>query len=427
MVFKCKGQTALEYLLIVVVAIVVVVAVMVWMNATTGTSVGTASEGANTALCRAVSCYTPTDCYNEETCNLFHDVECVGVESVGGQPIPGYCEPSGGLGGAIVCDESTLSLVDCSNFGFYGGGTLSCTGTGRAFDVSECQYPQHMFRWLYDEAHIETYNWPPYWVYEASGDVLCTPGPGNDPLRTACSANPASCIGRRIEITGGTDAPMGMYTIQDFLKLYTNGVFNSYVFSCPVLGPDFIDDGEANIDWTFKLYGDSLSRTIIPECGNGIVEPEVGEVCDGANLDGKGCASIGRGYGGGNLACSPDCLDWDTSGCWYLEGTATGARNPSRGECSYYSGDILCSITPLGCAVPFQGKRLVFLDGPAEGQIYDIAVRPRVWGVTDVCRCQRPGDTDGTEFILDGEDLCSGGCDGVKCDTYADSTFRVID
>jgi hypothetical protein len=418
MAFTRKGQTALEYLLIIVVAIVVVVAVMVWMNATAGTSVGTASEGANTALYRAVSCYERDDCYKEETCNLFHDVECVGVDSVGGQPIPGHCEPSGGIGGAIVCDESTLPLVDCSNFGFYGGGTLSCTVTGRAFDVSGCHHSP-IIAVLFGQLYWSGFSGEVL-TYTSIGDVLCLYGSG--PF-LQCGNNPQSCIGTNVEIVSSPGMGIeGSYTLIGYGMQNDNPITQCIVLDADLISDDTYADGIQVV-----LYGDSQGRTIIPECGNGIVEPEVGEVCDGGNLDGKTCATIGRGYGGGNLACSPDCLDWDTSGCWYLEGTATGVRNPSRGECSYYSGDILCSITPLGCAFPFQGKRLVFLDGPAEGQIYDIAVRPRVWGVTDVCRCQRPGDTDGTEFILDGEDLCSGGCDGVKCDTYADSTFRVID
>jgi ABC-type sugar transport system permease subunit len=70
---KTKGQTSLEYLLIVVVAIVVVVAVMVWMNATTKSSVGTASHSVNFGLCMQQSCTTEApvsvECLNIPVCS----------------------------------------------------------------------------------------------------------------------------------------------------------------------------------------------------------------------------------------------------------------------------------------------------------------------------------------------------------------------
>lgn len=46
-------------------------------------------------------------------------------------------------------------------------------------------------------------------------------------------------------------------------------------------------------------------------CGNGVAEP--GEVCDGLDLDGQTCASLG--LPGGSLACLPGCAGFDTSGC----------------------------------------------------------------------------------------------------------------
>jgi Flp pilus assembly pilin Flp len=89
-----KGQTALEYLLIVVVAIIVVVAVMVWMNATTSTTVGTASGNVNEALCRSISCYDVDDCAADECGGPDGSATCEGTSSVGGTPIPGFCQPA---------------------------------------------------------------------------------------------------------------------------------------------------------------------------------------------------------------------------------------------------------------------------------------------------------------------------------------------
>jgi hypothetical protein len=47
-----------------------------------------------------------------------------------------------------------------------------------------------------------------------------------------------------------------------------------------------------------------------PVCGNGIIE--TGEQCDGGNLGGASCTSLG--FTGGTLACSGSCT-YDTSGC----------------------------------------------------------------------------------------------------------------
>jgi len=47
-------------------------------------------------------------------------------------------------------------------------------------------------------------------------------------------------------------------------------------------------------------------------CGNGQIE--VGEVCDGSDLDGQTCADVGN-FSGGTLACGTDCTDYDTSAC----------------------------------------------------------------------------------------------------------------
>lgn len=47
-------------------------------------------------------------------------------------------------------------------------------------------------------------------------------------------------------------------------------------------------------------------------CGNGIVEP--GEDCDGANLNGKTCVTLGLGFIGGTLSCKVDCT-FNTTAC----------------------------------------------------------------------------------------------------------------
>ncbi len=54
---------------------------------------------------------------------------------------------------------------------------------------------------------------------------------------------------------------------------------------------------------------------INPFCGNDIIE--TGEVCDGTNLSGNNCTTIGKGFTGGILDCLGDCSGYNTSECTF--------------------------------------------------------------------------------------------------------------
>lgn len=66
---------------------------------------------------------------------------------------------------------------------------------------------------------------------------------------------------------------------------------------------------------TFDVAGCGMG----PGCGNGVVDP--GEQCDGMDLQGFDCASLG--LGGGVLACDPVMCVFDTSMCMPGGGTGT--------------------------------------------------------------------------------------------------------
>lgn len=66
-------------------------------------------------------------------------------------------------------------------------------------------------------------------------------------------------------------------------------------------------DGDGDGD----LPGDGDGDTGVPVCGNGTVE--LGEQCDGADLNGIGCVELG--YSGGTLGCDPVTCTYDASGC----------------------------------------------------------------------------------------------------------------
>jgi len=77
--------------------------------------------------------------------------------------------------------------------------------------------------------------------------------------------------------------------------------------TCTSIGQGFIGGTLAcAADCTF----DTSACTAPPNCGNGAID--TGEQCDGTNLDGKTCGTLGMGVG--TLACSSGCA-FDTSNC----------------------------------------------------------------------------------------------------------------
>lgn len=52
---------------------------------------------------------------------------------------------------------------------------------------------------------------------------------------------------------------------------------------------------------------------VAPSCGDGTVQTNLGEVCDGSNVNGSNCTL--QGHTGGSLACASNCQSFDTSGC----------------------------------------------------------------------------------------------------------------
>ena len=49
------------------------------------------------------------------------------------------------------------------------------------------------------------------------------------------------------------------------------------------------------------------------ECGNGSVGGS--EVCDGTDLNGNDCTTVGGNFSGGTLTCAADCFSFDTTNC----------------------------------------------------------------------------------------------------------------
>lgn len=83
--------------------------------------------------------------------------------------------------------------------------------------------------------------------------------------------------------------------------------------------------------------GESSSSGAAPVCGNGVVD--VGEMCDGNDLDGQTCAQMG--LPAGTLTCSASCQSFDTSGCCLALGVVCAAdADCCSGNCN--NGQSIC-------------------------------------------------------------------------------------
>ena len=134
---------------------------------------------------------------------------------------------------------------------------------------------------------------------------------------------------------------------------------------------------------------DSVLCVPATTCGDGKVDP--GEQCDGANLGGKTCASLAV-YGGGHLACLPNCL-FDTSACEPVP-CGNGEVDGDYGE--------QCDGTHLG------GVSCTSL-GFAGG-----ALECTKWCTFDMSACT-PAPACGNGDVEDGEDCDGFAPEGLTC------------
>ncbi|MEM2956603.1 MAG: LamG-like jellyroll fold domain-containing protein [Candidatus Pacearchaeota archaeon] len=191
------------------------------------------------------------------------------------------------------CDDGNLGGQTCQSLG-YAGGELSCTlnheyeygyGGGCMFDTSQCI------------AHV-------------CGDGICSAATGEN-----CNSCPADCgcqAGYECYFQGGMYQCIYMPTCSDGIK---NGFETDIDCGGPLCSPCTIGQScLINSDCDSQLCISGICQ--LPVCGDGIIEE--GEQCDGWNLGGQTCQSLG--YAGGELSCTIDygygggCM-FDTSQC----------------------------------------------------------------------------------------------------------------
>lgn len=76
-------------------------------------------------------------------------------------------------------------------------------------------------------------------------------------------------------------------------------------------GVDSSTGGTTAAEDSTTAAAESSSTGPVEACGNDAIEGD--EICDGTDLAGQDCAM--QGFDGGDLACSADCSEYDTSGC----------------------------------------------------------------------------------------------------------------
>ncbi len=180
----------------------------------------------------------------------------------------------------------------------------------------------------------------------AAGEV-CDQGSANG---TACAygAEPGVCD--RCSLDCKTDNP------SQAVPYCGDGIQN---------GPEQCDTGAGNgttsCPYNTSCQVCSATCTLVagvePKCGDGIVETEDNEQCDGIHLNGATCATVITGSTGTGLACTPSCR-FDTSKCVtcgdgvieageQCDGAALGGATCET--LGYGSGTLSCNTGATGC------------------------------------------------------------------------------
>lgn len=141
--------------------------------------------------------------------------------------------------------------------------------------------------------------------------------------------------------------------------------------------------------------------TVPALCGNGVLNS--GESCDGANLNGKVCSTLGLGFTGGSLSCTSSCT-FNTTAC-----TSSTVENCSNGLDDDRDG--LIDWLDPSCSTSYTGERYCSdgvdndSDGYTDCNDHDCAA-------ADVCRTSQ---ASGDQYLVmfPGNGYIPGGCDGT--------------
>lgn len=200
--------------------------------------------------------------------------------------VPPTCG-NGSLEPGEFCDGSNLDGRSCVTMGFVSG-VLGCTAQC-TFDLSDCEAP------VCGNAILETGEQCDRG--QLGGATCASLGflGGQLGCLEACVYDTSNCIGE-VPVCGDgvREVPEDCDGLDMAGETCESQGYNGGTLMC---GPDC----------TFDYFA-----CVGPYCGDGFIEPNANEECDGANLGGESC--ISRGYDGGILLCTAVCT-FDESGC----------------------------------------------------------------------------------------------------------------
>jgi len=231
----------------------------------------------------------------------------------------------GAITGAEACDGANLGGETCLSLG-YTGGTLSCAPGCLSFDTSACTGTGPVCG---DGAITGTEDCD---GANLGGETCLTLGfTGGTLSCTSCTFDTSAC-------TGAWTCNPAYYGTSDGCDC-----------GCGILDPDCVDATVASCDWCDDVGGCSTTcgdinptnnaTCIASVCGDGAITGA--EDCDGANLGGETCLSLG--FTGGSLSCT-NCA-FDTSACTGTGWTCNPAYYGTNDGC-----DCGCGILDPDCA-----------------------------------------------------------------------------
>ncbi len=276
-----------------------------------------------------------------------------------------------------ACDSQDLEGLDCTSFGF-AGGTLFCAFDCSGYDTSSCFEEggdccvAHGGPSCDDQACADTVCLQQPWCCDQQWDFFCADAAAD--LCQVCGA--FGCGDPYIEpgdevcdgplLGGETCATPGF----DYGALACSGDCDSFDTSgcleyagncCAADGTPGCDNVACtaqvcaadasccNGPWDQGCadLANALCNACDPgACGNGSIE--LGETCDGVDLNGESCQT--QGFDGGALACDGDCGGYDASACEDFSGDCCDPAGDATPGCDDLTcSDAVCAIDPSCC------------------------------------------------------------------------------
>ncbi len=380
--------------------------------------------GAGDLTCNTDCRYDFSQCENAAICG---NLVVEGSEHCDGENLNGQtCETKGYYGGELRCTDSCeFNYESCMTFGYCGNGEIEegfeeCEGTN--LNGATCEsLGYHEGGSLSCSATCE---------FDASG---CLGGAcGDGELQVGTEECDSSALG------GATCESLGYYG--GTLGCNSDCTYN--IASCEAAGQcgdGELQAGTEECDGTqlggttctsLGYYGGTLSCTsqcqfnlsscvAAGRCGDLVVHDANGEECDGTNLDGATCESLG--YHGGTLSCNQAC-SFDVSDCASEGMCGDGAIQAGYGEeCdqSELGGESCFSLGYYGGALSC-GSECTFdlADCSAEGRCGDGTIQS---GYGETCDDSNlGGETCQSLGYYGGTLACSGNCEQDLTDCAAE-------